>query len=400
MPSFAPVLCILELSLLYLSCQPDAKHASQVYENKEMTVSDTLPLYASGSIKVKADQLVYPEGIRHILVEPDNDEYKFLHDPAIIYHKDALVAAWYNCPEEEIEDESCIRARRSFDGGVTWSKAEVIAEDKEKKGVFYVPVQMLSFDGDLYAFVGKMTGHDRIINTTTYRYSDKKRSWQELGETGDLFLPNCTPVKLENGNWIMSGRVASSRGQLPLVPAVLISPGDSIEKSWRVVKLPQEYQEDQYPETTVIVKGKHIYAFTRADGPGNKPDVFFSNDYGESWIRTGSNDFTAIPSKLYAGTLTDGRGYIVFNYVPSGKLTQSSEDRQVLAIAISKDGNNPFSFSNIYKVQSAGPGNPLLSHYPCVLEHGDDLYIIYTASFEGENKRHCELAIVPLKSLH
>src|SRR5690606_22169963 len=177
-------------------------------------------------------------------------------------------------------------------------------------------------------FVGKMTGHDRILNTTTYKYDGPQKKWQELQKTGDLFLPNCTPVKLNNGNWMMAGRVASAPGQLPLIPAVLISWGDSIENTWRLVKLPAEYNEDQYPETTIITSGKNIYAFTRADGPANKPDVFISNDYGESWTKIRSHDFNAISSKLYAGTLSDGRGYIVFNYVPSENLVDDIEDRK------------------------------------------------------------------------
>ena len=257
---------------------------------------------------------------------------------------------------------------------------------------------MLSVNNALYAFAGKMSGHDRIINTTTYKYNEIKKTWQELKVTGDLFLPNCTPVKLENGNWLMPGRVASASGKLPLIPAVLLSLVDSIEKKWRLVKLPEEYREDQYPETTIIAKGKTVYAFTRADGIAYQPDVFISNDYGETWVKVKSHDFSAVSSKLYAGTLKDGRGYIVFNYLPSGKLVDDIEDRKMLAIAISKDRSDPFSFSAIYKIQAPGSGNPVLSHYQCVLEHNGNLYIVYTANFAGENKRQCELAIVPVKS--
>lgn len=388
------------LSLLNLNCQSNKKEPSAASGNDQAYISDTLQLYSSDAVKIPADQLKFPDDIRHIMIEPGNDDYKFLHDPTIIHHKKALVAAWYNCPSEEIADESCIRARRSYDGGKTWTALEVVASDKEKKGIYYVPAQLLSFNGNLYAFVGKMTGHDRILNTTTYKYDGPQKKWQELQKTGDLFLPNCTPVKLNNGNWMMAGRVASAPGQLPLIPAVLISWGDSIENTWRLVKLPAEYNEDQYPETTIITSGKNIYAFTRADGPANKPDVFSSNDYGESWTKIRSHDFNAISSKLYAGTLSDGRGYIVFNYVPSGNLVDDIEDRKILAIAISKDGDAPFSFSGIYKIQSPGAGKPMMSHYPCVLENEGNLYVVYTANFAGETKRQCELAIIPIKSLH
>jgi len=384
-------------SSLHVNCLSGAKHSIASDEDKITTAPDTIRFYGDEKIKVPAPQLRFPDGIRHIHVESSNDRYKFLHDPAIIYHQGALIAAWYNCPSEEISGESCIRARRSYDGGNTWSGLEVIASDKEKKGIYYVPVQMLSLHNVLYAFVGKMSGHDRIINTTTYKYDELRKTWQELKVTADLFLPNCAPVKLENGNWIMSGRVASAPGELPLTPAVLLSSGDSIENKWRLVKLPEEYRADQYPETTIIANGKTVYAFSRADGDAYKPDVFTSHDYGETWIKVKAHDFNAVSSKLYAGRLKDGRGYIVFNYPPSDKPVD--EDRKVLAIAISKDGGNPFSFSNIYKIQAPGGANPVLSYYPSVLEHNGNLYIVYTANFAGENKRQCELAIVPLKSL-
>jgi hypothetical protein len=94
--------------------------------------------------------------------------------------------------------------------------------------------------------------------------------------------------------------------------------------------------------------------------------------------------FNVISSKLYAGTLSDGRGYIVFNYLPSGNLADDIEDRNVLAIAISKDADTPFSFSRIYKIQSHGPGRPMLSHYPCVNVTKTNTGVIKPDSFLGQ----------------
>lgn len=384
--------------LLFAGCRSssgDSKVSDQYTDS-----SNRLNVYASEAVKVSESQLRFPEGIRHVVVEPCNGKYHFLHDAAITEHKAELIAAWYNCPEEEISDESCIRSRRSSDHGITWSDVEVIAEDKEKKGIYYAPVQLLSFQDNLYAFVGKMTAHDRIINTTTYRYNQQKKTWQELEMTGALFLPDWSPVKVENGNWIMAGRVAASLGELPLIPAVLISSGDYLEKRWRLVKLQkEEFKGEQYPETTIIPNGKMIYAFTRVNGPENKPDIFISNDYGESWDKVVAHNFRSVSSKLYSGKLHDGRGYVLFNYPVSGLTETGFEARTVLAIAVSKDAANPFSFSSIYKIQSPGPNRPHLSHYPSAHEYDGNLYVVYTANFPNEVKRQCELAIVPIKSL-
>ncbi len=361
---------------------------------------DTLRLYVSEDIQVSGDKLHFPDEIRHVLIEPNNDRDKFLHDPIIIGHKKELIAAWYSCPEAEIVGESCIKARRSTDGGLTWSQPEIVVEDKEKKGIYYVPVQMLSIEGKLFAFIGKMTGHDRIINTSIYQYNEDTKDWKETGVAGDLFLPNTEPVKLKNGNWIIAGRVASSLGKLPLIPAVLISAGDRVEKEWKVVRLQkEEFAENQHPETTIIEKDNIIYSFTRVNGPDFKPVVYLSSDYGETWSRVDQHDFRSVSSKMYAGTLSDGRGYIVFNYPVPEMKGKGLKARSVLAIAISEDRFNPFLFSKIYKVQAMGNSRPFISHYPTAFERDGQLYVVYTAHFSDDEKRQCELAIIPLKSL-
>src|SRR5688572_17515539 len=94
-------------------------------------------LYNSSSLKVDHAGLDYPKDIRYVNVERSLGKYRFLHDPAIVAHKKQLIAAWYNCPEEEISGESCINARRSDDGGVTWSEVETIAKDTNNTGIHY-----------------------------------------------------------------------------------------------------------------------------------------------------------------------------------------------------------------------------------------------------------------------
>jgi len=90
------------------------------------TMKPTLTLLTTlliGSLaELRADELPFPKNIEHVRVErSDSDPYKFLHDPAIEFHKGELFAAWYNCPEKEIVGESLIRRRLSKDGGKTWS---------------------------------------------------------------------------------------------------------------------------------------------------------------------------------------------------------------------------------------------------------------------------------------
>jgi hypothetical protein len=100
--------------------------------------STTFTLWPSDRPFPAVKELAFPEGMTHTVIErSDTDRYKFLHDPAIAAHKGVLFAAWYNCPEKEMVGESLIRARRSADGGRTWSAPEVIASDRAGEGVLY-----------------------------------------------------------------------------------------------------------------------------------------------------------------------------------------------------------------------------------------------------------------------
>ena len=54
--------------------------------------------------------------------------------------------------------ESLIRGRRSHDGGCSWSDVEVLASDRTKQGILYVPVAPFSDRDTLYAFVTNMRG--------------------------------------------------------------------------------------------------------------------------------------------------------------------------------------------------------------------------------------------------
>jgi len=356
-----------------------------------------LNLYSSSSLTVDYTGLGYPKGIRYVNVERSLGKYKFLHDPAIVVHKKQLIAAWYNCPEEEISGESCINARRSDDGGITWSEVETIAKDTNNTGIYYVPAQLLSIKNELFSFVGSMTGHDRIVNTAMYQYNDSAKRWNITGEIADLFLPNCMPQKLKNGNWIMAGRVALVLGELPLTPAVVISNGDDIKSPWRVVKLQEKkFKKDQHPETTVIADGNKLYAFTRVNSRNYIPKFYVSKDFGETWTQIENHDFRAVSSKLYAGTLSTGQKYVVFNYPMSDQINA----RGVLALSLSSANEKELTFSRVLKIRSSKmPGSPADSHYPSAVEYDGKLYVIYTAEFTGEKKRQCELAIIPIESL-
>ena len=341
-----------------------------------------------------AADLPFPAGIEHVRVErSDSDKYKFLHDPAMEAHRGELFAAWYNCPKEEIVGESLIRCRRSKDGGRTWGTLEAIAEDTSGDGTYYVPAQLLSHGGALHAFVGKMTGHDLITACAIYVLDEATNRWLLRGEIADLFLPNCQPIKMADGNWIMAGRSASRFGVKPLIPAVAISQGDELTGRWNVVPVQAELTPAHCPETTVWAEGSQLVALTR-NNTGAAPFVYSSQDYGRTWNAVKDHTLTATASKLYAGHLSSGERYVVFNLPAEGE--KGFRSRETLVIGVSRPGE--LAPAKIWRVQDrTASDSPTAFHYPCAIEHEGRLLVLYTTG--RTTPRQCELAIIPIASL-
>jgi hypothetical protein len=361
----------------------------------KLTLPLLIALLLAPLAALHAAELLLPAAIEHVRIErSDSDRYQFLHDPAIEFHKGELFAAWYNCPEKEIVGESIIRCRRSKDGGKTWSALEVIAEDTSRDGTYYVPAQMLSHGGVLHAFVGKMKGHDLISTCAVYVLDEATNRWQPRGDIADLFLPNCQPVKMSDGNWIMAGRVASRFGVKPRIPAVAISRGDDLTGRWQVVPLQaEELSTAHCPETTVWVEGRELLAITR-NNTGAMPFVFASHDYGCTWSAVKDHAFTASTSKLYAGHLSTGQRYLVFNQPKEGE--KGFNSRETLVIGVSRPGET--ALTKTWCVQNhSTPDRPTASHYPCAIEHEGRLFVLYTAGLGG--RRQCELATIPIAFL-
>ena len=165
----------------------------------------------------------------------------------------------------------------------------------------------------------------------------------------DLFLPNCAPVKLADGNWLMAGRAARAAGRLPLIPAVAISSGDKLTDRWLVVPLrADELPAGQHPETTVIAEENGLVALTR-NSLKPEPFVYVSRNFGRTWSEMKQPGFSAVTSKLYAGRLSTGQYYVLFNYPRSGK--DGGRNRRVLALAVTRLGE--LAFSRVWKVQDS-----------------------------------------------
>jgi len=338
------------------------------------------------------ETLQAPAGLERVTVEPPNDRYRFLHDAALAVHRGTLVVGWYNCPEKEIVGESLIRARRSTDGGKTWSDAEVVAADRAGAGIFYVPVNFLSHNGTLYALVGIMGGHDLIRSTRAFVFDEARQQWISQGDIAELFLDNTAPIRMANGNYIMSGRMATQLGRKPTIPAVAVSNGDDVLGRWKVLPIGDPRAAlGGCPESTLLIRDNALTALVRREG-SLTPGIFHSRDWGATWSEEQDQRFRAGPAKMYSGTLSTGQNFVLFNYPLQDAHTFS---RRTLVLGVSRPQET--GLARLWRINVAEPPGPSTAHYPCAVEHAGKLCVVYTVDYPG--RRACELATIPLAAL-
>jgi hypothetical protein len=331
--------------------------------------------------------LVYPSGLQEQMIARPDSNYRFLHDCVITGFHNTLYAAWYNCPETEIADQSVIRGRYSTDKGQTWSDVKCFAQDSTNR-MMYVPPAFGQADDRLFLYVSRMTGHDQVHDILIFKLDEAAHHFTKVDSISIPFIINTTVTKLDNGTMIAGGRRANKPGELPLIPAVLISDSGSPLGPWRVADLQNNSSNPdgtafQYPETGLIANGSTVTAIVR--GEQSRPLVYHSQDFGNTWSKPTFIDFPfSGQSKITCGTLSDGRDYIIGN--------AEGYDREKLVIAFREKGGK--SFTKAYLLQNGNNAKLNASpewSYPTAWESDNRLYVIYTSE-----KKAATLSIIPL----
>lgn len=142
-----------------------------------------------------------------------------------------------------------------------------------------------------------------------------------------------------------------------------------------------------HPELTAILCDEKIYMFCRNDRR-RVPLVYISEDYGESWTGPYAHDIPCEGSKIYSGTLVDGRNYVIANLAES--------KRSKLVVFFSKPKTMIFDKCLLLKdgADSLFP-DATLWHYPAAIESNGKLMIICTVSM-SDFSRGAVLITLPL----
>ena len=366
-----------------------------------------VPLWDETSTLPSAAELPQVDGVRFGVIKPyefSKDRYRFLHGVALGFHRDRLYASFGHNQGGENTDSEEARVCHSDDDGRTWSDVTTIDAGNEpgigvSHGVFH------SHRDEFWAFHGAYSGTMENVHTRAYLLDEATGTWTSKGtiiEGG--FWPMQQPIKMQNGNWIMSGlRVGDGAPA-----AVAISHGDDFT-AWDLIVIPRgEGIGNMWGESTVFVNGETIVNLSRYGAEATALRAT-SDDYGRTWTASLPSNLPMTTSKPYTGTLSSGQNYLV-----GTTAAHNGGRRSPLTIAVTRQGET--LFSKVFVIRDAefddGPGE---SHpqtklsYPYAIEHDGKLYVGYSNSGGGVgrvgsgrelwNNNSAELAVIPIKCL-
>jgi hypothetical protein len=369
-------------------------------------IAKPVALWSGGALPKTADAPVLKDVAFHVVkpYEPDRDSYRFLHGVALAWHKGKLYASFGHNRGGENTDTEEARVRISADGGATWGPVTTI-DPGDEPGVGVSHGVFLSHGGRLWAFHGAYQGIMQGVHTRAYVLNETDGTWERKGTVVEGgFWPLQEPLKMADGNWIMSGiRVG---GGDPA--AVAVSRGDDFTK-WDLAVIPRAAGVKMWGESAVFLDGRRVVNVARCDGRQPVALVAVSEDCGRTWSESRPSDLPMAASKPYAGTLGDGRHYLICSTAADG-----SNRRSPLTIALSRPGES--TLSRLFVIRHAlFPDGPGESHpkaglaYPYAVERDGKLYVGYSNSGGGAgrtgegrelwNNNSAELAVIPLEAL-
>ena len=254
---------------------------------------------------------------------------------------------------------------------------------------------MYGIDGDtLYLLLNEMVSGDHIHALDLYRYDEVSDRFEFVWSRPIPFKLNTNVVALPDGKLMLPGRIAELDG-FPNTPAVLISDSGRIDAEWRLERIqPDGGMPDGsslvHPELTAIVHDGAVWMFSR-DDQRRVPLLWISRDNGETWSGACAHDVPFSDSKICAGTLSDGRNYLIGNLYPG---------RSRLAVFFSRPDTMTFDEGFLLQDGYSGElgfGGPQWS-YPLACEADGFLYVIYTASVDpqDQSRRGAVVSAIPL----
>ena len=358
-------------------------------------IQEAAKLWGGDPLPKSADIPVLPNVEFHVIKphQPKVDGGNWILGTALCWHKGRLYSSFgFNAGHENTPTEEA-RVRISDDNGKTWGRMVVVDPGEGNLGVSHGV--FLSHKGVLWSFNGAFYDRFQRTHTRAYTLNEASGAWEKKGiVVDDGFWPMQEPLKMSDGNWIMAGArfPKGYDGKKGNLPAVAISHGDDFTK-WDLVVIPSKANKI-WGESTVFISGKRIINISRWGGQA-KALMAVSEDCGRTWTPSLPSNLNMATSKPYAGTLSNGRNYLICTTT-----ADSGGGRAPLTIAVSRPGEETFSsvFVIRHALNPAGPGPSAANldlSYPYAVEKDGKLYVGYAI----KSHKTAEMAVVPISEL-
>ncbi len=373
-----------------------------------------------------------------VVFTPSDTTNHFCNGVVIAAFKDVLYCMWQTSATGEDTPDTYVRYSRSYDGGKTWERSEVLALCPDTT-VFYTSGGWIVSGDSLVALINcwrtdtkpsggsawYMTSADGIhwskglspqtTDSRLRRESDKTLSKGLSPQTTDL-----RPVLMADGS-PMNGiieqdpcRLADDKGSatggtpdkhclisLPpqtgrLVGAAHFQPGLHVSpiytddamgvSGWKKAEIPHcddlSNPQSRELEPSLFVKSDStIVMVFRDQNSSFRKLASMSYDRGETWTEIQLTDMPDSRSKQCAGNLPDGTAFLVGNPV-------TNKSRQILALTLSADGN---MFDRAFLLRGKdelaprryeGKAKTIGYNYPKAMVYNGFLYVGYSENKE------------------
>ena len=360
-------------------------------DEKDLILRNMLP--HTDFLNTDIENLKKSDKVKTYFILKPSEEFRFCHEAAIIEFHGRLIAAWYNNRKSELAGYTPIRFAVSEDEGKNWCLPKTVAGDPSGKILYCPPVFGID-DDRLYMFLNRMVAPDHIHSLDLYIYNQTENRFDFLWSEPLPFKVNTNVCKIDNGKLIIPGRFGEPDG-FPQIPGVIISDSGTINNEWRGIRITggktlPDGTEFIHPEVSLIIDKNRIYAFCRND-KRNVPIVFMSDDYGEHWSGPHASDIPLASSKIYSGTLSDGRNYVIGNL---------KGDRKTLYILFSDRNTMKFRRGIILQDGfSEEMGCGYQWSYPSAYESNGKLFVVYTVSYNSEQERGIVISVIDISDL-
>ena len=349
--------------------------------------AERFPLWSEGEVPKSAD-IRAADGVVIYPIKPSGSGSSlppgWMKGVDVAWHKGVLFASFgsnvnFATQGENSPGESAVYLT-SKDGGSTWGPVEVIGKGEGdgavSHGVFH------SHEGQLWSFHAAFSGKLRDLHIRAYVLEEISGQWQSRGRVGgDGLWPLQKPMKLPNGNWIMSClRVGQGTAA-----AVAISHGDDFTR-WDPVIIPR-VPGKMWGESALVRDGDRLINIARY-GEEALALVAVSHDWGRTWTPSQPSNLPMATSKPYAGRLSTGQPYLICTTA-----SDTGTGRNPLTIAVGEPGGATFT-----RVLALDRRDKTSLMYPGADEYQGKLYVGYTMRPHGGTDAPM-LAVVPVGSL-